>query len=87
VHNDIPEPLLLDQLKNKVAQCIVIGEAGQYLSEYDPYFIKGETLDIVKEMLKDKQSKGVLLFSPGYPSFDQFDNYAHRGRRFKEVFI
>jgi len=30
----------------------------------------------------DADKKGVLLFSPGFPSFDQFNNYAHRGESF-----
>ena len=41
-----------------------------------------EALDMSLEM---SEPGDTLVFSPGYSSFDQFDNFEHRGNLFKEM--
>jgi UDP-N-acetylmuramoylalanine--D-glutamate ligase len=42
-----------------------------------------EVVELAKEHQSDKEE--VILLSPAFPSFDQFKNYAQRGKRFKEL--
>ena len=78
----------IDYLKSKVHHFYLIGEMAQEIADEIKglvIFSKVETLEAVVEDLKMKgfESKpGVLLFSPAFPSFDQFKNYAHRGEHF-----
>lgn len=44
-----------------------------------------ETLDDIFNFVFSEELKGVLLFSPAFPSFDQFKNYEQRGARFGEL--
>ncbi len=45
-----------------------------------------ETLEKVRDYVVDEGFSGDLLFSPAFPSFDQYKDYAHRGRVFNELF-
>jgi UDP-N-acetylmuramoylalanine--D-glutamate ligase len=75
----------LDQLKKFVKRFYLIGEMSHEIEieikdlvEY----VKLEKLDeVVNEVIWEKFS-GVLLYSPGFPSFDQYANYAKRGEHF-----
>ena len=84
--NDLPSDEQLEQIKNSATHILTIGESGELLSKNFPLFQYVKDLAGVKEKMLELKEKGVLLFSPGFPSFDQFNNYAHRGRCFKEVF-
>jgi UDP-N-acetylmuramoylalanine--D-glutamate ligase len=44
-----------------------------------------ETLDQVFEDLLKNKTQGIVLFSPGFPSFDQYKNYEHRGQHFNKL--
>jgi UDP-N-acetylmuramoylalanine--D-glutamate ligase len=47
---------------------------------------KFDTLADAVEFAHGKAQKGdYVLFSPGYKSFDMFDNFEHRGKVFKEI--
>ena len=48
---------------------------------------KKDTLEGTLKFLRENFSadKGVLLFSPAFPSFDQFQNYAQRGETFVKL--
>jgi UDP-N-acetylmuramoylalanine-D-glutamate ligase len=39
---------------------------------------------LFEELSNRKQGDEILLFSPGMPSFDNFANFEHRGRFFKD---
>ncbi|WP_164848387.1 UDP-N-acetylmuramoyl-L-alanine--D-glutamate ligase [Halobacteriovorax sp. HLS] len=72
-------------IKSLASKVYLFGEAGKALyAEVGGklncvYF---EKLDqVVLEIKKDKRSRGVL-FSPAFPSFDQYDNYLKRGEHF-----
>jgi UDP-N-acetylmuramoylalanine--D-glutamate ligase len=77
----------LDFLKSHTAHFYLIGEmANEIESEVKGLvdYKKTETLEeTLKVIRKDFGSHaGILLFSPGFPSFDQFQNYAERGKHF-----
>jgi UDP-N-acetylmuramoylalanine--D-glutamate ligase len=88
-HGDSILPYL-DYLKARVKEFYLIGEMGEEIEGE----IKGKvdykktvTLeDTVRDLRATKGSEtGVLLFSPAFPSFDQFKNYVQRGEHFVEL--
>ena len=75
----------LDYFKGKVDKILLIGEVAEQLAEelqgtIDCKICK--TLDRAVEQVKKWKWSGVLLFSPAFPSFDQFLNYQKRGEAF-----
>ena len=80
----------LDFLKSHVNTFYLIGEMAAEIEseikgrvEYKNTATLEETLKVVREDFAD--SEGILLFSPGFPSFDQFQNYAQRGEHFVKL--
>ncbi|WP_088361921.1 UDP-N-acetylmuramoyl-L-alanine--D-glutamate ligase [Bacillus cereus] len=72
----------------KVKTVICFGESGEKIYEEAKYHTKaihiqdiGQAIQVGKELIKDG---GVLLFSPGCASWDQFKNFEERGKYFKE---
>lgn len=47
---------------------------------------KLESLDDVFKALSTSDLKGNIVFSPGFPSFDQYKNYLDRGESFERLF-
>lgn len=79
----------LNEIREKVGRILLIGKSGLELKEE----IEGkipvqylETLEQVRDYVVGERFNGDLLFSPAFPSFDQFKDYAHRGRVFNELF-
>ncbi|MBI1954720.1 MAG: UDP-N-acetylmuramoyl-L-alanine--D-glutamate ligase [Proteobacteria bacterium] len=74
---------------SKIKQAFLIGEAqerfSQTLSHHVPYTFS-QTLDkAIKEAYKEAQKnseESVILFSPACASFDQFQDFEHRGNVF-----
>ena len=66
-----------------------IGEARDLIYEqmHGNFMVrKFETLENVFEFLKKENVKGNIIFSPGFPSFDQYTNYLDRGEDFERLF-
>lgn len=81
-HNDEPSQEIKDKLSG--ITILTIGESGAFLKEKGHDFNYCKDLDGVLDFCRENESSGLLLFSPAFPSFDQFRNYAERGRVFKE---
>ena len=85
-HGDSILPYL-DYLKSRVHSFFLIGEMGEEIESEIKGVVQYQklvTLDKTIEELKANKSseRGILLFSPAFPSFDQFNNYVHRGEHF-----
>ena len=76
--------------KNLVKRCqkvFLVGEAAQTLHQIlGKHSLLLQNLENVKDYLERNKPSGTLLFSPGFPSFDQFSSYQKRGERFKKLF-
>lgn len=73
--------------KNQVTRIFTIGDVTKRLSEelgQDFKVTEANDLKTVFEICLKENLKGNLIFSPAFPSFDQFKNYIHRGECFKE---
>ena len=73
--------------KNQISRIFTIGDVTQRLSaELGQDFKVTEAGDLktVFEICLKEHLKGNLVFSPAFPSFDQFKNYVHRGDCFKQ---
>jgi UDP-N-acetylmuramoylalanine--D-glutamate ligase len=81
--------LLLPDLlpyKEKIEKIFLIGEVTERLFlELKNDFKVEKCFDVKSclEQVKKNELKGNLVFSPSYPSFDQFKNYVDRGEKFK----
>ncbi len=77
------------QLNAKVKSVILFGEAGSAMENAWKKKVKlkrAETLEkAVKLAAKSANEGDVILLSPMCASFDEFDNYMHRGDTFKEL--
>mgnify|MGYP006265825905 CR=1 FL=1 len=80
------------QYKDKVATFILTGESGHYIREkleesgLQANYIYLETLDEIKSFIDEEVEDGVVVYSPAFPSFDQFNNYIDRGASFTRIF-
>ena len=71
----------------KIQEIFVMGEARTLLQknlEYEFKVQSFEGLADIFEMLAVKKLQGNLLFSPAFPSFDQYKDYEHRGEDFTQ---
>ncbi len=85
-HGDSILPYLV-LLKKHVSMFYLIGEMASEIEEEIKGSVKYKntgSLEITIKILREQfsETSGVLLFSPGFPSFDQFQNYAKRGEHF-----
>lgn len=83
-HGDSILPVLDVLLKN-VDRFYLIGEMANEIEaeiKNKADYKKLITLEMTISDIKNEGFKGILLFSPGFPSFDQFLNYEKRGEHF-----
>jgi UDP-N-acetylmuramoylalanine--D-glutamate ligase len=76
-------------LKDRVREVLLIGAAAdriaQELSGAVELIRAGDLESAVQEAFQCARPGDVILLSPACSSFDQFQNYEHRGRVFKEL--
>jgi UDP-N-acetylmuramoylalanine--D-glutamate ligase len=77
-------------LKERVQNFYLIGEMAKEIEieiKGKVTYFKTDSLEATLKLLRERYGslEGVLLFSPGFPSFDQFQNYAQRGEHFVKL--
>jgi UDP-N-acetylmuramoylalanine--D-glutamate ligase len=79
--------VLNDLLRQRVKRVYTIGAAAEKIqSQITAEIVSSGTLEnAVKQASTSAQSGDVVLLAPACASFDQFQNYEHRGRVFKEL--
>lgn len=79
----------IENLKQNVDKILLIGEtADQFFTELSGK-IEAVNLGTIQDVIKytrENKFDGILLFSPAFPSFDQFKNYIDRGESFHRLF-
>ena len=83
-----PHSINMNEIKKKVAQSvdqlIIFGELSRYGNSLPGIsFERLQDVD-VSQIINDAE---IILFSPGFPSFDEFNNYQERGNTFKDLII
>lgn len=82
---------LAEALRSKARAALLIGEAAPRIAralEGVAPCIECGTLEAAVELAAQKAEAGdTVLLSPACASFDQFENYEHRGRVFKEAVL
>src|SRR5215470_14165169 len=79
--------VLNDLLRERVKRVYTIGAAAQKieLQITGEVVVSGTLEDAVKQASASAESGDVVLLAPACASFDQFQNYEHRGKVFKEL--
>ena len=78
---------ILGQIIKNVTCVYLIGDMAEALAKEFKGHVTCKQTGTLEATWKDLQTvtKGVVLLSPAFPSFDQFKNYAHRGECFKRI--
>jgi UDP-N-acetylmuramoylalanine--D-glutamate ligase len=79
---DLPEQEMISFLVRHCHQIYAIGDVAGDLEKLDKHFIAKEKLD---DVINELDLSDLILFSPAYPSFDQYQNYIQRGEHFKKL--
>jgi len=84
-----PYTPLIEPLRQRARMAILIGAAADRiaadLGEAVPYVHAGTLDRAVQLAMSGAQPGDTVLLAPACSSFDQFENYEHRGRAFKEL--
>jgi UDP-N-acetylmuramoylalanine--D-glutamate ligase len=81
--------VLREPLRSKARAALLIGSAAKkiaaQLGDATPILHCGTIAAALEEAHEQAQPGDTVLLAPACASFDQFDNYEHRGRVFKEL--
>ncbi len=85
-------PGFIGKIAPRVREAFLIGETGPSLvtlfeNHGVPATLYPSMQDAVFAAAQKTQGKGVVLFSPGFASFDMFQNYADRGTAFERAVL
>lgn len=78
------------ELYDQVQKIFLIGETTDELSQLlkgHVTSIKSYTFEEAIRSIRQELFQGAVLFSPGFPSFDQFKDYKERGKKFEEFLL
>lgn len=85
-HHDMPDKETLERLAVNGIEVFLFGEFGhKYEKPMQELFPKCRLIEKFEKILSSWSGEGVLLFSPAFPSFDEFGSYSERGDRFKSL--
>jgi UDP-N-acetylmuramoylalanine--D-glutamate ligase len=77
------------EVKKYVKHIIALGESREkvynFFKDKVPTTLADNMTDAVNKAFSHAQARNVVLLSPACASFDQFENYEHRGREFKRI--
>jgi len=77
------------EVRKYVKHIIAIGESRDkvynFFKDIVPTTLADDMTDAVKKAFKAAGENNIVLLSPACASFDQFDNFEHRGREFKRI--
>lgn len=82
---------ILNQIikKKNILYIISYGQIGEKINLIINSYKKSNYIydfnDAIVEAIKYSKKNEVILFSPGFKSFDQFKNFEERGNKFKEI--
>jgi UDP-N-acetylmuramoylalanine--D-glutamate ligase len=80
---------LADLIRARVKTVYIIGSAAEKIEQHlkgTAKIVSAGTLDAaVRTAAEDASAGDVVLLAPACASFDQFENYEHRGRVFKDL--
>jgi UDP-N-acetylmuramoylalanine--D-glutamate ligase len=81
--------LLADALRKKARSILLVGAAGKkiagQLKGVAPIVCAGTVDAAIRRAYAEASPGDTVLLAPACASFDQFDNYEHRGRVFKQI--
>ena len=82
--------ILSQQIKSKVVAIIYLGTNSEkilkHYSSHKMLFAKASAIhESIQIASAYAMSGDVVLFSPGCPSYQEFDNYKNRGNEFKQI--
>lgn len=85
-HHDLPDDDTVDRLLHLNVEIVLFGEFAKAHAEGMKKLFKATTVAKKFEgLLQEWDGKGVLLFSPAFPSFDEFKSYGDRGDQFRKL--
>ncbi|MCK4329585.1 UDP-N-acetylmuramoyl-L-alanine--D-glutamate ligase [candidate division WOR-3 bacterium] len=83
------EPIL-DSIVKEVKFCVVVGEVSKLIitglkkKNYCDFYVAKEMKDAVRKAYSVSLPGDIVILSPGFASFDMFENFEERGNTFKK---